>query len=180
MGRGITLFRQPQALRYVPNRGEGFRLRVEAHSADGMPAEIFLHQQTLVDPTTGQQAAEFVAVCSCADLTTYPVDAPDLSRFPQFYRKSFLDIILASQALADDAWTVIHREVEILVEALDKLDILGEGELVRIGEAETAAESMSERAEIREELREESLSSAYRTQVETTVSGDPFFGQFFT
>ena len=69
---------------------------------------------------------------------------------------------------------------KILVEALDKLDILGEGELVRIGEAETAAESMSERAEIREELREESLSSAYRTQVETTVSGDPFFGQFFT
>ena len=48
--RGITLNRQAQSRPFVENRGEGYRLKVDATDAEGMPAEVFLHEQVLLDP----------------------------------------------------------------------------------------------------------------------------------
>lgn len=131
--RGISLFRQPQQRCFRPNRGEGFRLRIEARDAVEMPAAIFLHQQTLVDPKTGEQADEFMCVCSCFDLTIYPASTPDLTQFPQFFRKDYLDIVLPSQAISERAWRAIYDEVCVLVRSLDKLDVLSLGESIRCG-----------------------------------------------
>jgi hypothetical protein len=145
MSRGISLRRRPQDRVWVNNRGEGFRLRIEAYDAVNMPAEIFLHQQTLVDPLLGESGEEFVCICSCFDLTIYPANVPDATQFPQFYRKSVLDIILPSQSVAEEAWTAIYDEVCLLKTSLDKLDRLSLGETVRCGDpVEEPPSSISE------------------------------------
>jgi hypothetical protein len=132
--RGITLLLQPQERVYVPNRGEGFRLRVTATDAVDMPAEIFLHQTRLVDPVEAVSGDEFMCICSPFDLTIYPAQEPDLLQFPQFFRKSVLDVILPSQAVAEESWLAIYGEVNGLIEALNKLEYLLPGESVRCGE----------------------------------------------
>jgi hypothetical protein len=132
--RGVTLVRQPQQRLFVPNRGEGFRLRIDASQPVDMVAEIFLHQRELVDPKTGEQQDTFVCVCSCFDLTIYPANEPDPTQFPQFFRKDHLDIILPGQSMAIEAWTAIYHEVLVMIESLNKLDVLQLGAEVRCGE----------------------------------------------
>ena len=107
--RGVTLLRQPQERLFVPNRGEGFRLRIVASDAVDMPAAIFLHQKTLVDPyqSGGTVQDEFVCICSPFDLTIYPENEPATGQFPAFFRKSVVDIILPSMDTAADAWNAI-------------------------------------------------------------------------
>lgn len=139
--RGISLNRQASGLAYVPNRGEGFRLRITATNAVNMPAEIFLHQRTVLDPHTNELAEEFLCICSCFDLTIYPANAPDPQQFPQFYRTDTIDIVVASQAMAEEAWTAIYEEVCTLVESLNKLDRLSLEESVRCGAAIVAPDT---------------------------------------
>ena len=145
--RGITLLRQPQELVFVPNRGEGYRLRIQAEDAVEMTGAIFLHQQTLIDPSGAEPQDEFVCICSPFDLTIYPENAPALGQFPAFFRKTVADIILPSMKIAADAWNAIFEEVNALVRALDKLDYLSLGSRIRCGEPITSQESYSENLE---------------------------------
>jgi hypothetical protein len=130
MARQVTLSRSAQERIFVPNRGEAFRLRVEALYPEGLPAEIFAHQKRLIDPATGETGDEFCFVCSPFDLTIYPANEPEPTQFPQFFRKSVVDILLGTQALADDLWRNLQQEVNELISALNKLDVLGEAETV--------------------------------------------------
>lgn len=132
--RGITLARSAQELAFVTGRKQGFRLVIEAQDAVSMPAAVFAHQRRQLDPYSGTAEDEFCFVCSPFDLTKYPADEPNPEQFPQFFRKSSIDIILASQAMAEEAWAVIQREVCGLVDALNRLDVLGVAETTRCGD----------------------------------------------
>lgn len=131
--RSIHLRRAESNRVFVANRGDAFRLKVTAEDAVGMPNEIFLHAKVLIDPDTEQQGDDFVSICSPIDLTVYPANAPDESQFPQFFRKSQIDILVPGQTAANEAWTAIYSEVEELVRALNRLDVLVEVETVFIG-----------------------------------------------
>lgn len=99
-----------------------------------MPSEIFAHFRRLVDAETGRTSDEFSHVCSPFDLTLYPANAPDPAQFPQYFRKSTVDILLPSLAALEEAWSAINAEVGELVEALNRLDRLVVADTVRHGD----------------------------------------------
>jgi hypothetical protein len=141
--RGITLNKSVQSRPFVENRGEGYRLRIETTDAEGMPAEIFLHEQTLIDPYEEVTNEQFVCVTSVPDLTIYPVGVAGATQWPAFYRTSSIDIILFNQAMAEEAWTDIKAEVEVLIASLNKLELMGPAESYRAGDEATVEESQS-------------------------------------
>lgn len=128
--RGVRLRREAQT-RYVVNAVDGFRFTVTAYDAYDMPNEIFLYLRRPYNPTTGEEADEFTSVCSMPDLEEYPAGAP--AGVPPFFRLATIDLVFRSQALADEAWELIKREVEVLVETLRLADQLAVTEDVQIG-----------------------------------------------
>ncbi len=128
--RGIKLRRSAQT-RYVANAVDGFRFTVEAHSAYDMPNEIFLYLRRPYDPTTAETADEFSNVCSVPDLEEYPASGP--TGTPPFFRESVVDLVFRSMHDADEAWAVIQRDVQVLVDTLNLNDILGVEDDVEIG-----------------------------------------------
>lgn len=133
--RGISLRRLEPVRTFTANRGDCFRLVIYAEDAENMPNEVFLFEKTLVDPELNTTADHFVTVCSPYDLTVYPVDAPDGEQFPAFFRKASIDILVPSSDLATTAWEAISTAVTELVAAMKRLDVLGEVETVRCGDA---------------------------------------------
>lgn len=141
--RGLTLNRYAQSRPFVEGRGEGFRLIIEATDADGMPAEVFLHEQNLLDPYNQVVGEQFVCVTSVPDLTIYPVGAPNLTQWPPFYRKSRIDIIVFNQDLAHATWEAIKAEIVVLIESLNKLELMAPPEVFRAGDDLVVEESES-------------------------------------
>lgn len=144
--RWIRLTRQEQSRQFVQNRGEGFRLTVTAVEANKMPLEIFLYRKAVIDPTDENTPLgdEFLGVCSCVDLTEYPISAPAAGASPAFFRKKLFDLVLPSQTLALDVWLTVLEEVRVLVESLNKLDYLNEEHVITIGEYPETSYSESE------------------------------------
>ncbi len=128
--RGIRLRRAAQT-RFVANAVDGFRFTVTAHSGHDMPDEIFLYLRRPANPTTGEEADEFASVCSAPDLEEYPVGEP--TGTPPFFRAAEIDLVFRSQGEADEAWELIKREVEVLVETLNLNDRLTVEEDVQLG-----------------------------------------------
>lgn len=165
--RGISLTREEQQRVFVINRGDAFRLRIFAHDNILMPKEIFAHERRLIDPHTGKTVDDFSFICSPFDCTIYPANEPDPTQSPQFFRKSVVDFLVPSQAMAMEAWTDIHAQVCRLVTAFDNLDILKEMETIRCGpdleeeasDADSASESSGE-SESESDSASESLSES--------------------
>jgi hypothetical protein len=128
--RGIRLRKSAQT-QFVINHVSGFRFTVEAYEAYDMPNEIFLYLRGLLDPTTGEEADVFSNVCSSPDLEEYPAGAP--TGVPQFFRLASVDLVFRSVHEADEAWDLIQREVAVLVETLNKSDVLAVAADVEIG-----------------------------------------------
>lgn len=128
--RGIKLRRAAQT-RFVANAVDGFRFTVTAHTAVDMPEEIFLYLRRPYNPATAEEADEFTSVCSAPDLEEYPVGEPIGT--PAFFRLAEIDLVFRSQAEANDAWELIKREVEVLVNTLNLNDELTVEDDVQIG-----------------------------------------------
>ncbi len=128
--RGVQLLRAAQT-RYVANAVDGFRFTVTAHDAFDMPNEIFLYLRRSLNPATGEQADEFSNVCSAPDLEEYPIGEPTST--PAFFRSAEIDLVFRSQSEAEDAWTVLQREVAVLVNTLNINDALAVTDDVQIG-----------------------------------------------
>lgn len=137
MPRGISLRRYGESKTFISNRGDAFRIVIEAYDNDLMPAEIFLHQQTLLDPWKNVQGEDFCAVAAPDDLVIYPVGTPRPTQQPAFYRKARIDVVVASRDLALQLWDAVQARVCNLVAALNKKDQLIEEETFRCGETDT-------------------------------------------
>lgn len=146
--RGVSLKRYDQEYLVVPEAGDGYRLMIEAYDAVMMPAAIFIHQKTLINPYDGTNIDEFCAVASTRDLSLYPIGVPNATQSPPFFRKSRVDVVLPSQHIADKVWDAVHAAVCNLVAALNKLDRLKETQDVRCGAALTEESEVSESVSI--------------------------------
>lgn len=135
----------PQARVPSGAAGQGFRLKVEAIESSLMPLEIFVHQRANVDAAGTRVKEEFVFVASAYNLTLYPINEPDPAQSPAYYRKSVVDIVTASQEMADEFWDALKKEVCVLKEALDAMDVLVVAETFLCGEEES--EELSEESE---------------------------------
>lgn len=142
MARFIKLLRSPQARQAVPSQGLGFRMKIEATEAEGLPLEIFGHQRVAVDPDDENVKDEFIFVCSPYDLTLYPANTPDSEQSPPYFRKAVVDVVLPAQTTADEMWDAIKTEVCILIEALNAMDVLVEAEEFVCGEESEESEEL--------------------------------------
>lgn len=138
--RGITLIRFGPKASVLKRRKDSSRLRITVVDAVQMSRFIFLHNKQIDDLT---ESDEFHSVVSPVDLTVYPVDAPDPDQTLPFFRKDFIDVILKDDEMTIDVWNAIHFDVAVLIEALNKLDLLINDEVIRCGDEAEESESSS-------------------------------------
>jgi len=141
MARGITLTREGEVKVPITNRGDGWRMRIVASDAESMPNEVFGHRLRLIDAHTLLQGTDFCFVASPEDLVIYPVGAPDPTQTPPYFRLAYIDVVVASRAVAERLWDEVQEQVCILVEALNRKDRLRVEEVSRCGDPVAVVES---------------------------------------
>jgi hypothetical protein len=130
MPKQITLHRSAQQ---ILNLGavQGYRLTVTAENPVDMPSEIFRMILRPLDPIAQTQTPQFDGVCSIADLSTLPINAP----IPpdNRYRVNTISVIYYTGVEGDDAWNKIKAHTADLVRSLNLNDILINEETVTFG-----------------------------------------------
>lgn len=120
-----------------------FRIRIIASDSEDMPSEIFLYQKTLVNPQTGEDTDEFIAICSPFDLSIYPANEPNPTQDPPFFRKDTIDVLLPSVETVDTFVTSVQEQVCHLISLLKKLDDISTTSVIWCPEAPDESSSSS-------------------------------------
>jgi hypothetical protein len=107
---------------YVYGRYDGVRVRVSVDEACNVTPKIFAYRMLPVDPNTGAAEGHFSHICSSVDLAEYPEDAPVPGASPQWFRLSYVDVILRSWAEALDFIDVVYEDIRSLKDSLDNMD----------------------------------------------------------
>ena len=114
---------------YTPSRvklagRDTFRLRIVASNGEDMPNEIFLHQRTLIDAVEETTRDEFVCIASAFDMSIYPINDPEETQSPAFFRKDTMDIYLPSVTVVDEVIDEVEAQVAALINVMRTLDEL--------------------------------------------------------
>lgn len=115
-------FSTPEAVRFQDR--PVFRIVGTILDAVNVPLEVFLHKKTLVNPDTGRQADEFVAICGPYDLAAYPAYEPDGVTDPPFFRLSTFDILVPGLDAGNEVITGVKEQLANLCSLLTKMDRL--------------------------------------------------------
>jgi len=117
----IKLTRDAQLPHNVGNM-QGYKFKVTAFDAIGMPAEIFRMYEQPLDPIAQTRTPVYDGVASPTDLQNLPINAPVPPEY--HYRVSSFDVIYTAVILGDETWDSIKSDVEKLVESLAATDVL--------------------------------------------------------
>lgn len=101
-----------------------YRLRLEVVNAyGGVPAEVFVHQQTISTSLTEEVTThdDFISVAGPLDLVNIPVGSLDANNF---HRLSHVDLMIESVTLADQVIDLIRQALVELLDGLRRLDNL--------------------------------------------------------
>lgn len=129
--------------RFILNRIDGIRVRIEAECAQDMPTSIFAYRNLPVDPATGSQAGWFSHVCSPVDLEEFPENAPIPTHHPQWFRLSYVDVLLRSRVEANAFIEDVCDDVRRLQHTLTIMDTIEPEGSEEIGGAVTCETSSS-------------------------------------
>lgn len=108
------------------------RIRCEVVEAVDMPAEIFLHQKSTVDPETQTTTDEIIAVCDAYALSKYPANEPDEDLDMPFFRLSYFDIYTPGPAGTETVKTMTQERIALLISQLGQLDEITDEEEIWI------------------------------------------------
>lgn len=134
--------------RYIANKVDGIRLRVEAIDASDMPTKIFAYLMQPTNPATRERAGAFDHICSPVDLEEYPEDEPVAHSQPAWFRLDYLDVLLRSTAEVDQYIAEILSDIRALKRTLDTMDTLEEVSDLWIDDApESSSSATSESSE---------------------------------
>lgn len=109
---------------YQYGRDHAVRIRITAVASCDMPTHVFAYRCLPTNPETGAAAATFSHVCSPVDLAEYPEDAPVPGASPQWFRATFVDILVRSTAEAANFLALVREDLRALKAALDRIDTL--------------------------------------------------------
>lgn len=112
---------------------DGIRVRIEATSAELMPAKVFAYLLMPMRPAAGEREGAFSHVCSPTDLAEYPEDDPIAGQRPEWYRLNYIDVHLRSRYEAKRLIQDVTDDVQRLKSTLDLMDTLLPGGSVWIG-----------------------------------------------
>lgn len=141
MARRIFLERS-EIIEGIVGTIQGFRLRVRAHDAEGLPNEIFVYQLQLVDPNTEEQKGLFRNIASAADLQELPINGITEGS-PTLFRLDTIDLLFRNVDFLNETFKLIKKDVTELIDTLNKLDKLEVKEDVLIGAPEEEEVSSS-------------------------------------
>jgi hypothetical protein len=110
--------------RYLINRVDGIRLRIEAEEAEDMPTKIFAYLTMPLRPGAGDPVGVFDHICSPVDLEEYPEDEPIPGHQPGWFRLGYVDVLLRSAAEIEAALEAILGDIRSLKRSLDTMDTL--------------------------------------------------------
>jgi len=120
--------------RYIVNNTDGFRLQLTAQNGCSIDNEIFRYYRY---PTAqiygGYTLDEFTGVCSWPDMLEVPKNQPLTSASPAVFRKSTIDIVVRTEQLAYDAWSLIKKEVDRLIQTMNEGDVMVASEVYWAG-----------------------------------------------
>lgn len=114
--------------KFTINVTHGYRIRIVAQNPCNMEAEIFRVYRYPPDLETGLSQDEFTGVCSWVDMEELPKDEPRAADCPKAFRQAFLDVVVDTEAIASNLWTLIKEEVDQLVTTMNRGDVLDAGE----------------------------------------------------
>lgn len=119
---------------YVINNVDGFRMKIEAFSANNMSNAIFRYIKGPFNGNAGTYQEDFDGVCSPSDLEEFPIDDPAAGANPAWFRKDYVDLVFRSQTTAEETWDRIVKDVTILIKTLDIMDNIFQEKIVSIGD----------------------------------------------
>lgn len=119
---------------YVFGRHDGVRIRIEATCGTNVDTAVFAYRMLPVDPH-GNNEGHFSHICSPVDLADWPRGGPNVGNSPEWFRLSYVDVIVRSVAEAQDFLSVVKCDLKRLLDTLCTMDTLmpGEGELFVCG-----------------------------------------------
>ena len=114
---GITL--TPSLQRdYTEGTTLGFRLHVLAWNEQGLDDSVFRYYRKPTNPTSGVSDSIFSGVCSWPDMEELPQDEPEADTSPAGFRLNFIDLVVESETVANEVWTLIQNEVQELLNTI--------------------------------------------------------------
>jgi hypothetical protein len=131
--------------RYVEGRTQGFRIRAKVIEVEGLDANVFVYQ---IKRKPGYTYADysFQNVASPADLEEHPAGEPaDINAagvYP-FFRMDEIDLVYRSVKDVEDTIVKLEQELTGLIEAIDWMDTLLEGQVIEIGTRASSSSSSS-------------------------------------
>lgn len=122
-----------------------FRLRVEASDAEGegLDANVFIYQRTIVDPYSSTVCDRFVAVAGPAQFAMYPAEEPNTEHGYPFYRLPYVELDFLAQSEAEKFWNTVKNEVDILIQGMQRAQELSAVEVVWFPSPPDESESVS-------------------------------------
>jgi len=96
-----------------------------------MDREIFRFYQKPLN-LQGKIESVFSGVCSWPDMEELPVGEPESDTSPAGFRLSYFDIVVDSESIATEVWTLIKTQVEELVQTIQDGQELELGTVVDI------------------------------------------------
>ena len=109
---------------YIYQRHDGVRVRIDVTCSENIDAEIFAYRMLPTDPTTGEKAGFFSHVCSPPDMVEWPKNAIDPMSSPQWFRLSFVDVLVRSVYEAEEFVRLVKEDVARLKATFDNMGIL--------------------------------------------------------
>ncbi len=117
---------------YVYGQDDGVRVRFDVVCAGEMDTKVFAYRMLPLSPNGGAEGF-FSHICSPVDLEEYPEDGPLAGTSPEWFRLSYVDVLVRSVTEAEDFIAIVRDDVRRLVSTLNKMDAIFTGGTEVIG-----------------------------------------------
>ncbi len=108
---------------YTFGRDDGVRVRFDVTCATGLETKIFAYRMAPVD-ASGLAHGFFSHICSPVDMAEYPADEPGVNQSPEWFRLSYVDVLVRSVTEAEDFIAIVRSDVRRLLSTLTKMDTI--------------------------------------------------------
>jgi len=137
------------ASHYVYDKDDGVRVRFDVVCANNMATKIFAYRMLPLNPATGSAVGHFSHVCSPPDLEEYPESEPSPAAAPEWFRLSYVDVLVRSVSEAADFIEAVRSDVRRLKHTLDTMDVMfAQGEEILGGDCDPPPEPSSSSASL--------------------------------
>lgn len=130
MARSLTLTWASSHYRF--GRDDGIRVRVEVSCAVGMSSKIFAYRM-LPANAAGSRVGFFSHICSPVDIAEFPEDGPTATSSPEWFRLSYVDLLVRSVAEADELITLVTEDVRRIHKTYEIMDTLQAPTTLQLG-----------------------------------------------